>query len=91
MAHRVAEGYGGPAKGLSFLLSGGAVRYENVDWTIVWAKSCVEFWGLVKASWVFWPFVSLANFALLKTVTARNLMGSLAGLGWGIYMSMVTA
>lgn len=91
MAHRVGEGYGGAANGLRFLLSGGAVRYENVDWSVVWGRACGEFWGLVKASWAFWPFVSLINFGMLKTVTARNLMGSLAGLGWGVYMSMVTA
>lgn len=90
MAHRVAEGYGHPSKGLAFLLSGGAVRYENIDWATVWMRAQAEFWGLLKASWAFWPFVSLINFALLKTVSARNLMGSLAGLGWGIYMSMIT-
>jgi len=91
MAHRIDAGYGGPAKGLSFLLSGGAVRYENVDWSVVWGKSCGDFWNLVKASWYFWPFVSFINFAVLRTVQGRNLLGSMAGLGWGVYMSFVTA
>lgn len=73
------------------ILSGKAVRYGNVDWAVVWAKSAAEFWGILQASWYFWPFVSLVNFAVLKTVAARNLSGSLAGLAWGIYMSLFVA
>ncbi|KAK3330575.1 hypothetical protein B0H66DRAFT_544295 [Apodospora peruviana] len=90
MAHRDAAGYGEPAKGLDFLKSGsGAFQYDAVDWASVWAKSRAEFFGILKASWTFWPFVSVLNFAVLKTVEARNLTGSLAGLGWGVYMRRI--
>ncbi|KAK3372024.1 hypothetical protein B0H63DRAFT_513541 [Podospora didyma] len=91
MAHRTAAGSGAPAQSLEFLLSGKAVQYGNVDWAVVWAKTSREFFSIIKASWTFWPFVSLVNFAFLKSVASRTLMGSLAGLVWGVYMSLIAA
>ncbi|KAF3360682.1 hypothetical protein VdG1_04884 [Verticillium dahliae VDG1] len=34
---------------------------------------------------------TLVNFAFVKTVPMRNLVGGLAGVGWGIYMSLFAA
>jgi len=79
---------------LGFLLAGPAhvFRYDQVPgWEVAWQKATGEFWAIMKAGWTFWPFVSVVNFAVLETVAARNLMGSLAGLGWGCYMSLVAA
>ncbi|KAK3335430.1 hypothetical protein B0T19DRAFT_8030 [Cercophora scortea] len=87
MAHRA----GGAAQSLGFLLSGNAVRYAAVRSDHVWSRASAEFFDLVKASWTFWPFVSVVNFTMLKSVEARNLTGSLAGLGWGVYMSSIAA
>ena len=67
---------------------GGVAR---VDWAGVWARTRAEFWPIVRAGWSFWPFVSVVNFVFLTSVEARNLLGSLAGLGWGVYVSMLTA
>jgi len=70
------------------------VRFSSggdVDWTSVWARARAEFFGILKAGWSFWPFVSLVNFVFLTSVEARNLVGSLAGLGWGVYMSLFAA
>lgn len=53
-------------------------------------KAKGEFWGLVKAGWRFWPLVSLVNYVFLTSVEARSLVGALAGLGWGIYLSLMT-
>jgi hypothetical protein len=53
-------------------------------------KARGEFWGLVKAGWRFWPLVSLVNYVFLTSVEARSLVGALAGLGWGIYLSLMT-
>jgi hypothetical protein len=50
-----------------------------------------QFVSLLTAGWRFWPIVSLINFALLKSVQGRNLMSGLAGLVWGIYISILTA
>ncbi|KAK0749202.1 hypothetical protein B0T18DRAFT_99723 [Schizothecium vesticola] len=63
----------------------------GVEWEAVWGRARGEFWGLLRAGWRFWPFVSVVNFVFLSTVEARNLVGSLAGLGWGVYMSLFAA
>ncbi|KAK4162010.1 hypothetical protein QBC43DRAFT_267452 [Cladorrhinum sp. PSN259] len=77
--------------GLGFLFSGkGAVRYGDVNWAAVWERAMGEFWSIVVAGWRFWPAVSLVNFVFLKSVEARNLLGSLAGLGWGVYISLIS-
>lgn len=96
MAHhyatRLAAGDADPRLGgLGFLLLGrDAVRYQDVAWGSVWAKARGEFWGLIKAGWRFWPLVSLVNYVFLTSVEARSLVGALAGLGWGIYLSLMT-
>ncbi|KAK0655781.1 hypothetical protein B0T16DRAFT_451416 [Cercophora newfieldiana] len=68
--------------------AGGGVRVENVDWVVVMGRAREEFWGILRAGWTFWPWVSLVNFVFLEKVEHRNLVGSLAGLGWGVYMSL---
>ncbi|KAI1876102.1 uncharacterized protein JN550_001598 [Neoarthrinium moseri] len=77
-----------PDQSVNFLLAKGSIDYSKVDWASVQAKSYAEFWPLVYAGWKLWPFVSLVNFAFVKTVTGRNLVGSLAGVGWNIYLSL---
>lgn len=48
-----------------------------------------EFWPLMTAGWKLWPMVSLINYALVKSIEGRTLVGSLAGMGWGVYMSLM--
>ncbi|KAK3298556.1 uncharacterized protein B0H64DRAFT_78097 [Chaetomium fimeti] len=98
MAHHYAARAAGDgdvrAGGLAFLLGGAgaeAMRYQDVAWASVWALTRAEFWGLIQAGWRFWPAVSLVNYVFLTTVEARSLVGALAGLGWGIYLSLITA
>jgi hypothetical protein len=43
------------------------------------------------AGWRLWPAVSLINFTFVKSVEGRNLVTGLAGVGWGIYMSLFAA
>lgn len=78
-------------KAISFWTSPGAVDLTRVDWLQVWQASLDEFWPIVVAGWKLWPVVSLVNFTAVKTVEGRNLVGALAGVGWGIYMSFVAA
>lgn len=49
-----------------------------------------DFWPLMQAGWKLWPMVSLLNFTVIP-LSKRTLVGSLAGLGWGIYMSLLAA
>ncbi|KXX76677.1 Protein sym1 [Madurella mycetomatis] len=90
MAHHHQPGGGEGVTGWGWLLSDpwGAVRYGDVDWAVVWEKARAEFWGLLTAGWRFWPLVSVVNYVFLTSVQARNLVGSLAGLGWGVYLSL---
>lgn len=66
----------------------GAVDFTVVDFAVVWAESKAEFWPLVIAAAKLWPAVSLVNFTLIKSVQGRNLMGALAGVAWGVYVSL---
>jgi hypothetical protein len=47
-----------------------------------------DFWGLMSAGWTLWPFISAINFAVVKKVETRNLVGGLAGMAWTIYLSL---
>lgn len=74
-------------RSLDFLLSGGAVDAGRVDWEKVVSQSVADFWPLMMSGWSFWPLVSLVNFAFVREVETRNLVGGLAGVAWGMYMS----
>ncbi len=81
----------GAARSVEFLASGAALDYARVDWDDIADRARADFWPLLRAGWRFWPFVSFGNFALVRTVELRNLVGALAGLVWGVYMSMFAA
>lgn len=88
MAHRTV----GPGpESAAFLLSGKALDYSQVDWRVVVERSRLDFWPLMKAALGLWPWVSLFNFTMVKTVETRSLVGALAGLVWGVYMSLFAA
>lgn len=87
MSHRTA----GAEESVAFLTSGRALDYSQVDWRLVVGRSRLEFMPIMSAGWRFWPFVSLFNFVVVKSVEVRNLVGSLAGMAWGVYMSLVAA
>ncbi|KAH7175547.1 hypothetical protein EDB81DRAFT_10219 [Dactylonectria macrodidyma] len=78
-------------KAITYWTSPGTVDLARVNWDRVWAASLDEFWPILVAGWKLWPAVSLINFSAIKTVQGRNLVGSLAGVVWGIYMSMISA
>lgn len=80
-----------PDKSIRYLLSRGAIDYGKVDWPGVVARSRAEFYQILVAGWRVWPIVSLVNFAFIKSIEGRNLVGGLAGVGWGIYMSLITS
>lgn len=45
---------------------------------------------MMKAGLKLWPLVSLLNFTVVP-VERRILVGSLVGVGWGIYLSLIAA
>ncbi|KAL7898386.1 hypothetical protein HDV63DRAFT_349937 [Trichoderma sp. SZMC 28014] len=65
-----------------------AVDFRVVDFAVVWEEAKAEFWSLMFAAAKLWPAVSLINFTLVKSVQGRNLVGALAGVVWGVYVSL---
>lgn len=92
MGHRYAHPvYSRPENSLKFLLSGKAVEYSRVNWSDTMEHVSMHFSSLLIAGWKMWPAVSLFNFTFVRTVETRNLVGALAGVAWGIYMSLFAA
>jgi hypothetical protein len=62
--------------------------FNGMGYSEAWGKAKREYWGLMLAGWKLWPLVSIINFSIVKSVEGRNLLGSLAGLVWGVYLSL---
>ncbi|KAI9163264.1 hypothetical protein HJFPF1_04866 [Paramyrothecium foliicola] len=69
----------------------GAIDFTRVHFDKIWAIALDEFWPIVQTGWKLWPAVSLINYTMVNTVEGRNLVGSTAGMVWGVYMSLIAA
>ncbi|CAL8574923.1 hypothetical protein XPA_000869 [Xanthoria parietina] len=49
-----------------------------------------ETWPLMAAGYKLWPFVSVLNHTLIP-VEQRTVVGSLVGLGWGVFLALRAA
>lgn len=78
-------------KAVAYWNGAGAIDFARVDVNEVWQLAREEFWPILTAGWRLWPAVAVVNYTLVKTIQGRNLVGGLAGVGWGTYMSMVVA
>ncbi|KAG6094608.1 hypothetical protein E4U30_003218 [Claviceps sp. LM220 group G6] len=76
-------------KAASYWVSPGVIDFSAVDTRLVLQAALAEFWTIVSAGIKLWPAVSLLNYTLVRTVEGRSLVGCVAGLGWGVYMSMM--
>ncbi|KAG5927030.1 hypothetical protein E4U42_002679 [Claviceps africana] len=81
----------GFTKATAYWISPGVIDFSAVDVGVVLGAARAEFWTIVLAGIKLWPAVSLVNYTLVRTVEGRNLVGCIAGLGWGVYMSTVAA
>jgi protein Mpv17 len=68
---------------LAFSLVFAGFKGANFEQAVQIAKQ--DFWSLIFAGLKLWPWVSIVNFTLLK------LVGGLASLGWGVYLSLIAA
>lgn len=80
---------GGAGNTIGFITIMAGLRGASMEEAISLVRE--EFWPLLFAGAKLWPIVSIINFSLLETVEARNLLGSLAGMAWGVYLSLVAA
>lgn len=78
-------------KAMDYWVQPNAVDFRAVDFELVWAEAKEEFWPLITAGYKLWPFISLINFTLIKSVQGRNLLGALAGVVWGVYICLFSA
>jgi len=74
---------------IRFWNSPGSIKFDEVDWAGVWRVACDEFWGIYVDGLKVWPAVAVVNFTVVKDVQTRNLVGGMAGIAWGTYMSML--
>jgi len=51
---------------------------------------CKNTYPMMSAGWKLWPIVSLFNFTVVPA-QKRVLVGSIVGLFWGIYLSLLTS
>jgi len=63
--------------------------FKGANLEQAWQIAGQDFWGIMKAGWKLWPIVSLLNYTAVRTVGGRSLVGSLAGMGWNVYLSLV--
>jgi len=79
--------FGAAVNTLMFSLVFAGFKGANLERATQVAKQ--DFWSLMSAGWRLWPAVSLLNFTVVKSVETRNLVGSLAGIIWNVYLSLL--
>lgn len=67
----------------------GIAMLRGQSWQSGWQETKVGFWPLVSAGQKLWPAVSLLNLTLVP-VEQRTLVGSLVGVGWGVFLSLMS-
>ena len=65
--------------------------FKGANWEQAIQIARQDFWPLMSAGWKLWPAVSAINYVFVKSVEGRTLVGSLAGMGWGVYLSLVSS
>lgn len=50
---------------------------------------CQDFWPILIAGFKLWPIVSILNFTVVPT-DKRLLVGSLFGVLWAVYLSLMS-
>ncbi|KAH7354230.1 hypothetical protein B0T11DRAFT_357557 [Plectosphaerella cucumerina] len=68
-----------------FLVCVNAVRLQSV--TLIYEAVLDRIFGVIRAAWKLWPWVSLVNF-LCVPVEKRVLVASCVGFGWNMYLAL---
>lgn len=67
----------------------GIAMLRGQSWQYGWAETKVGFWPLISAGQKLWPAVSLLNLTLVP-LEYRMLVGGLVGVGWGVFLSLMS-
>ena len=71
---------------LAFIFLMGSLQGQSYE--VLKMRAEQEFLPMMIAGYKLWPMVSLAGYGGLKSVEARQLLGSCAGLGWNVFLSL---
>ncbi|KAL2844700.1 hypothetical protein BJX68DRAFT_242868 [Aspergillus pseudodeflectus] len=79
---------GGAWNTVAFIATMGLLRGQ--DYEVIKGQIQNDFWPIMLAGLKLWPFVSILNFTVVPA-DKRLLVGSLFGVVWGIYLSLMAA
>lgn len=66
----------------------GIAMLRGQSWQYGWEETKTGFWPLVFAGQKLWPLVSIVSLTLVP-VERRMVFGSIVGVGWGIFLSLM--
>ncbi|RAH42195.1 Mpv17/PMP22 family protein [Aspergillus brunneoviolaceus CBS 621.78] len=78
---------GGAWNTVAFITTMGLLRGQ--DWETITLQIQNDFWPILVAGFKLWPFVSVLNFTVVP-VDRRLLVGSLFGVIWAVYLSLMS-
>ncbi|OOF91199.1 hypothetical protein ASPCADRAFT_211484 [Aspergillus carbonarius ITEM 5010] len=78
---------GGAWNTAAFIMAMGFLRGQ--DWDTILQQIQKDFWPIMVAGFKLWPFVSVLNFTVVPT-DKRLLVGSLFGVLWAVYLSLMS-
>ncbi|PNP41212.1 hypothetical protein TGAMA5MH_07082 [Trichoderma gamsii] len=79
------QGLGAPVNTLLFICLMGQMNLQSYDGILSSVVS--DFWPMLFAGYRVWPLVCLLNLVVVP-FDYRQLVGSIAGLGWGVFLSL---
>lgn len=66
----------------------GIAMLRGHSWQYGWEETKTGFWPLLVAGQKLWPLVSIISLTLIP-VEQRMVFGSIVGVGWGIFLSLM--
>ncbi|KAL7927390.1 hypothetical protein ACQKWADRAFT_276541 [Trichoderma austrokoningii] len=79
------QGLGAPVNTLLFICLMGQMNLQGYEGILSSVVS--DFWPMLFAGYRVWPLVCLLNLVVVP-FDYRQLVGSIAGLGWGVFLSL---
>jgi hypothetical protein len=64
---------------------------QGYSWPEAVSRMRSEFWPMMLAGYKLWPVISIVNFGLVRNVQGRMLIGSMAGMVWNVWLSMMAS
>lgn len=80
------QSFGAAVNTIMFIMGISMLRGQS--WQHGWEETKTGFWPLVFAGQKLWPLVSIISLTLVP-VERRMVFGSIVGVGWGIFLSLM--